>query len=370
MDDESRTTLAAEIAAELELSLPQAAEGLAEKLGHQKTLTTDLAHLGLVRRLKIDDDDATAHDICGIATSASSLPAFGGLLFGTAVHAHRIRLAQRTILDASEQVRVYMGDLDFYESSQRLRWKQTQYLFTMLGELLRQSEPPRIILLDQPIFISRGQEGNRELIEEVQEEWVDMVDVVNNFWRENLSRCFPSVPGGVIMASVVTQNALPLFLALRNNSATSADTVDTALPAFVLSTWTQLRQAGMTRILDAMLPPRSRTIAYAFEDLNLDARWQPSELHHSGIQGFFLRAGSQTPIWQVQVAGHQTQWTSERLDTLANAICQATLGSGNKAEPLPLWYARRLAAFPRSMLEVFRELAREHVDNATPNAPT
>lgn len=369
MVDGSRTTLAAEIAAELELTLPQAAHGLAEKLGHLKTLTAELAQSGLVRHLVIPEYDGTTHDICGIAASASSLPAFGGLLFGTAVHAHRLRMAQRTILDASEQVRVHMGDLDFYESGQRLRWKQTQHLFEMLEELVRQPSPPRVILLDQPIFISRGQEGNRELIEEVQQEWVDMVDAVNRFWQGELSQMFPFVPSGVIVASVVTRNALPLFLALHNNPRTSADTVDAALPAYIRTHWTRLRQAGMARILDALLPPRSRTIAYAFEDINLDARWQPSELHHSGILGFFLRAGPQTPIWQVQVAGHQTQWTSERLDILASEICQATLGSGGKAEPLPLWYARRLAAFPRDMLEVFRELAREHVDNATPNAP-
>jgi hypothetical protein len=75
-----------------------------------------------------------------------------------------------------------------------------------------------------------------------------------------------------------------------------------------------------------------------------------------------MRAGPRTPIWQVQIAGHRTQWTTERLDRLASEICQVTLGSGGKAEALPLWYARRLAAFPRSMLEVFRELASERLD--------
>ena len=363
MDSESRTTLAAEVAAELELTLPQAAERLAEKLGHLKTLTTNLARLGLVRRIELAEEDAITHDIAGIAASASSLPAFGGLLFGTVVHTHRLTLAQRTILDANEQVRVYMGDLDFYESGQRLRWKQTQHLFEMLGELVHQPERPQVILLDQPILISRGQEGNRELIEEVQEEWIDMVDVVNTFWRDNLARCLPSVPNGIVIASVMTQNALPLFLALRNNPATSVDEVDAALPTYIQTEWTRLRQAGMTRILDKLLPPQSRTIAFGFEDLNLDARWQPEELHHSGIQGFFLRAGPQAPIWQVQIAGHQRQWTSEHLDRLASKICRATLGSGAKAEPLPLWYARRLAAFPRGILEVFRELAHERIES-------
>lgn len=361
---ENSTTLAAEIAAELEVTLPATAERLVGKLRLSEMLRTRLDRLNIVRRIDSSEHDTTTYDVCGVATSASSLPAFGGLLYGTSVHAHRLRLAQHAILDASEQVRVHLGDLDFYESGQRLRWKQTQHLYELIDELLTEREPPRVMLLDHPVFISRGQEGNREMIEEVQEEWVEMADAVNGFWKRNLSQLYPLAPEGVTIASISTQNASPLFIALYNNPTTSPDEVDAELPVFIRSEWTQLRKAGMARLVDALLPPRARTVAYAFEDLNLDPRWQPTELHHSGILSFYLRAGLHTPIWQVQVAGHRTQWTSERLDALALAICQATLGTGGKAEPLPLWYARRLAAFPRNMLEIFRDLAQERMSEA------
>lgn len=361
---ENSTTLAAEIAAELEVTLPAAAERLVGKLRLSEMLRARLDRLNIVRRIESSEHDTTIYDVCGVATSASSLPAFGGLLYGTSVHAHRLQLTQHAVLDANEQVRVHLGDLDFYESGQRLHWKQVQYLYELVDELLAEQERPRILLLDQPIFISRGQEGNREMIEEVQEEWIEMADAVNGFWKRNLSHLYPQAPDGVTVASISTQNASPLFVALYNNPTTSPDEVDAELPAFIRSEWIQLRKAGMARLVDALLPPRARTIAYAFEDLNLDPRWQPTELHHGGILSFYLRAGLHTPIWQVQVAGHRTQWTSERLDALARAICQATLGTGGKAEPLPLWYARRLAAFPRSMLEVFRDLAQERMSNA------
>ncbi|HLZ22219.1 MAG TPA: hypothetical protein VKQ30_08870, partial [Ktedonobacterales bacterium] len=103
------------------------------------------------------------------------------------------------------------------------------------------------------------------------------------------------------------------------------------------------------------------------EDLHLDPRWQPSELHHSGILGFFMRASDQSPIWQVQVAGHRTQWSSERLDQIAITLSQVTLASGKHAEPLPLWYARRMATFPRPMLAVFRDLADEAIRAGSPD---
>ena len=263
--EENRTTLAAEVAAELELTLPAAAASLAEKLRLSETLRARLAQLNLVRRLAAPEDDETTSDICGIATSASSLPAFGGLLYGTAVHAQRLRLTQHAILGASEQVRVHLGDLDFYESGQRMRWKETQHLYGLVDELLAQREPPKVVLLDHPIFISRGQEGNREMIEEVQEEWLEMADAINGFWKRNLSHLAPLAPKGATVASITTQNALSLFIALYNNAATSPDDVDTALPTFIHTEWAQLRRAGMARLVDALLPSRARTVAYAFE---------------------------------------------------------------------------------------------------------
>lgn len=359
--DDNRTTLAAEIAAELELTLPSAARALAGKLRQSEHLRRSLRELGLVRRLAPPNHDTTELDITGISAAATTLPAFGGLLYGTTVHAHRLRLAQRAILDASEEVRVHVGDLDFYESGQRLRWKLGQHMFELVADLLAESAPSRLILLDLPIFVSRGEEGNPELIEEVQEEWLEMVDTVNSFWRAHLERIYPLRSDGVILASLQAQNALPLFIALNNNASTSPDPLPLDLPTFVRAEWTHLRQAGMARLVDALLPACSRTIAYSFEDLHLDPRWQPSELHHSGILGFFMRANDQSPVWQVQVAGHHTQWTSEALDQIAITLSQVTLASGKQAEPLPLWYARRMAMFPRPMLAVFRDLADEAI---------
>lgn len=356
------STLAAEIAAELELTLPQAADRLAEKLRESQRLQAELARLGLVRPLPVPEHDTTIRDVTGIAASGTTLPAFGGLLYGVGVHAHNMQMQAHTVLGASEQVRVHIGDLDFYESGQRVRWKLGQHLFGLLGELLDADPQPRIILLDLPIFVSRGEEGNRELIEEVQEEWLAMVDTINTFWREHAAQLYPLNPAGATLATVQTHNASPLFVALHNNPLTSPDAVDPTLPAVIRVEWKRLRQAGMARLLDRALGPQTRTIAYAFEDLQLDPRWQPQELHHSGVLGFFMRAGPQTPIWQVQVPGHRTQWTTEALDQLAVSICQTTLGVGKHAEPLPLWYARRLASFPHSILEVFREMAAERME--------
>jgi hypothetical protein len=358
--DEQRTTLAAEIAAELELSLDEAAATLEAKLRESQRLRGELSALGLIRDLpKLSAPPVL--DVLGLAVGSQTLPAFGGLLYGTAAHAHRLRLDGPTILQASEQVQVRLGDLDFYETTQRLRWKRMQHAYELLETLLEQRDRPHLALLDVPIFVSRGEDRNREQIEDVEEEWIAMLDVVNGFWSRRMTHLAPSRDGGMVIASVQRQNALSLFTALHNNPETSPDEIALELPHFVRAQWRQLRRAGMSRLLELMLHGRTRTIAYSFEDINIEPRWEPQALHHSGILGFFMRASARTPIWQVQVAGHRSQWTSTQLDDVALSITQATLNDGGNAEPLPLWYARRLAAFPDSALVVFRELVQERL---------
>lgn len=360
--DEQRTTLAAEIAAELELSLDDVAAALEANLRDSRRLRDELGALGLVRELP---EPGAAHvlDVLGLAVDSQTLPAFGGLLYGTAVHAHRLRLDGTAILQASEQVQVRLGDLDFYETTQRLRWKRMQHAYELLEALLEQREGPRLALLDVPIFVSRGEDRNREQIEDVEEEWLAMLDTVNGFWSRRLGQLAPVRDGGMVVASVQQQNALSLFTALHNNPETSPDTTAQELPPFVRAQWRRLRRTGMSRLLELMLRGRTRTVAYSFEDINLEPRWEPQALHHSGILGFFMRAGARTPIWQVQVAGHRSQWTSTQLDQVAQSIVQATLSDGANAEPLPLWYARRLATFPDAALVVLRELVQERLDD-------
>ncbi|GEM_PF-2778323 len=359
---ESRTTLAAEIAAELEVHLAEAARELAGKLHRSQQFQRMLRLYRLVRPYTLPEYEMNMLDMTGIAGAASTLPAFGGLLYGISIHAHRLKLAQRTILDASEEVRVHVGDLDFYEYLKRLRWKLIQHMYQSLDEIVRTPNSPQLILLSLPLLVAREEAGNREQVEPVQEEWEAMLQAINSFWAQHLDHIVPFNPAGIWIASLQPSSAWPLFVALRNNPHTSPDETSDDLAAYIEREWVGLRQMGMSRLLDHLLTPQTRTIAYSVEDLGLDPRWQPKELQHSGILGFSLRARISAPIWQVQVAGHRTQWTSAMLDHLAATITQATIIEGEEAEPLPLWYAKQLATFPPAMLKLFRELAREQID--------
>jgi hypothetical protein len=359
---ESRTTLAAEIAAELETSLLDAARGLAGKLHRAQQFQRLLRLYGLVRPFQLPEHETSTLDITGMDAAYSTLPAFGGLLYGISIHAHRLKMVQRTILDASEEVRVHVGDLDFYEYLKRLRWKLIQHMYELLDDIITAPNPPQLILVSLPLLVAREEAGNREQIEPVQEEWEAMLQAINGFWTKHLDRLFPFNPTGIWLASLQPSSAWPLFVALRNNPRTSPDEISSELAAYIESAWVGLRQAGMSRLLYRLLTPQTRTIAYSAEDLGLDARWEPKALKHSGILGFSFRSRPGSSIWLAQVAGHRTQWTSAALDQLAATITQATITEGEEAVPLPLWYAEQLATFPPAMLTLFRDLAKEQID--------
>jgi len=359
---ESRTTLAAEIAAELETTLFDAAQGLASKLRRSQQFQRLLRLYGLIRPFQLPEHETNTLDITGVEAAYSTLPAFGSLLYGISIHAHRLKMAHRTIVDASEEVRVHVGDLDFYEYLKRLRWKRIQHMYELLGEVIMAPNPPQLILVSLPLLVAREEAGNREQVEPVQEEWEAMLQAINGFWTQHLDRLFPFNPTGIWVASLQSSSAWPLFVALRNNPHTSPDKISSELTAYIESEWVGLRQAGMSRLLHHLLPPQTRTIAYSAEDLGLDPRWQPKALQHSGILEFSLRSRPGSPIWLVQIAGHRTQWNSATLDQLAAIITQATITEGEEAMPLPLWYAEQLAVFPPAMLTLFRELAREQID--------
>lgn len=355
-----RSTLADEVAAEIELGLPETARRAAERLHRLNEVAGRLAHDGLVRRLTVDPHDSSHLEVVGISTARSSIPAFGGLLYGVSALAHGLRIARTDVLDAWEVSRVKVGDMDYFGKDDRMRWQQLLLVYEVLEALLEEDRS-RIILLDLPLFISRREEATVSEDTMIAAEWEELESRVNTFWVEHLSQIHPFSPDGVVIASLRSHSATSLFAALLKNPNTTPDPINKDLARFVQQEWTLLRQLGQSRLLDRVLSPSIRSIAYSYEDLDLDPRWQPRELHHAGILGLFMRARRRTGIWHIQVPGHRTQWSSEALDRLGVNLIRATLYDDRSAMPLPLWYAKQLVRFPRDLLLAYRECIEEEL---------
>ena len=122
------STLIDEIAAEIELSLPDAAHRTAERFRRLRLIKKGLLEAGLIRNLDIDPFDSSPLDVSGISTAMSSLPSNGGLLYGVSSLAYGLRISRTDVLDAWQMSRVNVGDIDFAGSDERIRWKQAACL--------------------------------------------------------------------------------------------------------------------------------------------------------------------------------------------------------------------------------------------------
>ena len=71
----------------------------------------------------------------------------------------------------------------------------------------------------------------------------------------------------------------------------------------------------------------------------------------------YVRAGLRSPVWQLEFAGGYYDWTPPTLDELAQDVVEATLFDHTRSLPLPLWYARQAAEFPKGYLEFYRRAA-------------
>lgn len=355
-----RTTLADEVAAEIELGLPETAKRAAKRLRGLNEVAVHLARDGLMRRLAVDPHDSSHLVMVGVSTARSSIPAFGGLLYGTSALAHGLRIARTDVLDTWEISRVRVGDLDYFGKEDRIRWQQFLLVYDVLEVLLEEGRS-RIILLDLPLFISRREEATVSEDTMIAAEWEELESRVNAFWADHLSEFYPFSPNGVVVASLRSHSATSLFAALLRNPDTSADPVNEQLTRYIQQEWRLLRQLGQSRLLDRILSPSTRSIAYSYEDLEIDPRWQPRELHHVGILGLFMRARNRTGIWHIQIPGHRTQWSSQALDELGMNLIRATIHDNSTAMPLPLWYAKQLVRFPKGLLLAYRECIQEEL---------
>src|SRR3990170_823126 len=211
-----KSTLADEAIAEIELGLQQTAQRAASRLVKLKEVSTRLSELELAHQLMPDPYDTSQIVMAGVSAAATTLPAFGGLLYGAIALGHVTHLSGSDVLDSWQVTRVKLGDIDFFGRDERIRWQQIRLAYRVLESLIKNPKV-RIILLDLPLFISRREEVTVSEDPMISEEWSEFVDDINTFWSRFTDRFYPFNPEGIIIASLRSHAASSLFAALNNN---------------------------------------------------------------------------------------------------------------------------------------------------------
>jgi hypothetical protein len=348
-----KSTLADEAAAEIELGLQNTARTVASRLTMLNDVSKNLVELGLSRRLTTNSEGLSPTLLAGISCTSTTIPAFGGLLYGASAVGQVMSLAGTDILDSWQVTRVKMGDMDLYGVNERLRWQQIRLVYKILESII-QYRQINTILIDVPLFVSRREEATIIDDELVSGEWLDFSREINEFWNNHTEVFFPFNPNGRYIISIRSHAASSLFSALLNNPETTPDPTKSELSEYLKTHWVKILQLGQARLLEQILRGTARSLAYSYEDLNLDPRWQPGVLSELGILGFFLRSNTNTEIWHIQIPGHKSQWSTENINNLSSTIINSTLFNKESAFPLPLWFAKRSVGFPQALLRVFR----------------
>lgn len=338
------------ITAAMSLRLPGTVGKIANKMRYIDEKAPLFTQGGLIRSIPRDRYDLL-HAV-GIASKSSSLPAFGGMLYGAAALRHDVVVADGKVTDTYQDSRVDVSDMNFLDAAQRLTWKEYVLSYQLLEDLFAEPRLPHLILLRLPLLVIRAEQSVSLEDEDVREEWQAVMQVMERFWSRNLRRCFPQDPEGPIIASVGRRYFGAVLNAIRAQGPDGTpEEITQALVDLVTQEWTRLREVGIMRTLRGFLKAGRRTIAYYYRALGSDIlRAQPRILSAHGLLGFHMQVGYRTPIWQIETIGEPGSWTTADLDRLASLIQYLTLYDNPKASPLPLWYAANLGRMPKEVL--------------------
>ncbi len=344
--------LARALAAAMSLRLPGTAGKIANKMRYIDSKAPLFVRGGIIRSIESRRFDRVY--AVGVSSKSRSMPALGGILYGAAALRHDIVVSGNQVTEGVQDSRVDIDDMNFLDASERLAWKEYILVYQLLTDLLDSETKPDVIFVDIPLLVPRAEQSLSLAEPDVEEEWRELIEVMEAFWQRFLPSIYPNDPNGPFLVSLQSRrdlNAAVLNALREKGPAGSPEAISSEALDLVQSEWMQLRRVGVLRFLRGALRAGHRTAAYYYEALGRQMkRFEPRTVANHGLIGFHIQVGLRTPIWKIETVGAPGQWDSEALDRLASITAFLTLNDNPRMKPLPLWYAEQLVMMPREVL--------------------
>ncbi|MGW3397348.1 hypothetical protein [Streptomyces hydrogenans] len=344
--------LARALAAAMSLRLPGTAGKIANKMRYIDSKAPLFVRGGIIRSVESRRFDRVY--AVGVSSKSRSMPALGGILYGAAALRHDIVVSGKQVTEGFQDSRVDINDMNFLDASERLAWKEYILVYQLLTDLLDSDTKPDVIFVDIPLLVPRAEQSLSLAEPDVEEEWRELIEVMEAFWQRFLPSIYPNDPNGPFLVSLQSRrdlNAAVLNALREKGPAGSPEVIGSEALDLVQSEWVQLRRVGVLRFLRGALRAGHRTAAYYYEALGRQMkRFEPRTVANHGLIGFHIQVGLRTPIWKIETVGAPGQWDSEALDRLASITAFLTLNDNPRMKPLPLWYAEQLVMMPREVL--------------------
>ena len=340
------------LAAAMSLRLPGTVGKIANKMRYIDDKAPLFIEGGLIRRIEAKRFDRV-HAV-GVSSKSRSMPALGGVLYGAAALRHDILIDGTEVKEGFQDSRVDINDMNFLDASERLAWKEYILVYRLLSDVMDSDVRPSIILTDIPLLVPRTDQSLSLGEPDIQEEWQELCEVMEAFWRRFLPAVYPNDPNGPYLVSLQTKkelNAAVLNAVREKGASGSPEPIVPEAVTMIQEEWGQLRRVGILRFLRGTLRAGHRTAAYYYEALGRQMRqFEPKTVANHGLIGFHLQVGLRTAMWKLETVGAAGQWDRERLDDLASLIAYLTPHDNPQMRPLPLWYAQQLVRMPREVL--------------------
>ncbi|MGW3508723.1 hypothetical protein [Streptomyces sp. NPDC000994] len=344
--------LARALAAAMSLRLPGTAGKIANKMRYIDSKAPLFVRGGIIRSVESRRFDRVY--AVGVSSKSRSMPALGGILYGAAALRHDIVVSGNQVTEGFQDSRVDINDMNFLDASERLAWKEYILVYQLLTDLLDSDTKPNVIFVDIPLLVPRAEQSLSLAEPDVEEEWRELIEVMEAFWQRFLPSIYPNDPNGPFLVSLQSRrdlNAAVLNALREKGPAGSPEAIGSEALDLVQGEWVQLRRVGVLRFLRGALRAGHRTAAYYYEALGRQMkRFEPRTVANHGLIGFHIQVGLRTPIWKIETVGAPGQWDSEALDRLASITAFLTLNDNPRMKPLPLWYAEQLVMMPREVL--------------------
>ena len=344
--------LARALAAAMSLRLPGTVGKIANKMRYIDSKAPLFVRGGIIRSIESRRFERVY--AVGVSSKSRSMPALGGILYGAAALRHDIVVSGNQVTEGFQDSRVDINDMNFLDASERLAWKEYILVYQLLTDLLDSDTKPDVIFVDIPLLVPRAEQSLSLAEPDVEEEWRELIEVMEAFWQRFLPSIYPNDPNGPFLVSLQSRrdlNAAVLNALREKGPAGSPEAISSEALDLVQSEWVQLRRVGVLRFLRGALRAGHRTAAYYYEALGRQMkRFEPRTVADHGLIGFHIQVGLRTPIWKIETVGAPGQWDSEALDRLASITAFLTLNDNPRMKPLPLWYAEQLVMMPREVL--------------------
>ncbi|MCK8828258.1 hypothetical protein MWH25_10990 [Natroniella acetigena] len=363
-EDYRGTPIAQSMSAKIQLGLRNTVGKLSNKMRYIDQIAPKLVKGGVVNKCK----KLTPFTIkaTGIATGHRTIDSFGGILYGAAAVRQDIYIEEGTIYKTRQESTVDVDEIDYLDTSQRLKYYDIINSYTLLEELMEERDKPDLVILDIPLLLERSDVPLESRYSTVKD-FKRARDKVKDFWSKYQEEIYPFNPEGTKIVSIGSKRFGAVLLAIADDSLDYiVDQIAPETVELLQKNKENLRKIGLQRMLKGVLGPLKRTAAFQFDGISSRNRFEPKELRDLGLMGYHFKAGIRTNHLLVELIGGVDNWDKEAIDDLTDQLISLMIYDQPGTIPLPLWYAthglKPLKKRP-GILEFYKRQAKELLRN-------